>query len=165
MPLPPPGAPQTLCNIFSRPDSISETNKKGKRLDSLASRVTRFAIGASVVEGCQATGAFGCPLFPVHVQGQPLLQVLLGPDTVDALLRLAEAAVGPLHRVARRPQQLVIEELQRLPGPGMARPLFAIALLSSSYASAEPILITRDAKLSIFAGFSVPCRISMGIAL
>ena len=35
MPLPPPGAPQTLFYIFSRPDSISEKNKKGKRLDSL----------------------------------------------------------------------------------------------------------------------------------
>jgi len=61
--------------------------------------VTRFAIGANVVEGFQATGAFGCPLFPVHVQGQPLLQVLLGPDTVDALLRLAEEA--PLPQVAQ----------------------------------------------------------------
>ena len=35
MPLPPPGEPQTLWSIFSRPDFISAENKKGKRLDSL----------------------------------------------------------------------------------------------------------------------------------
>src|SRR5262249_54181312 len=72
--------------------------------ETLASRVTRFTIGASVAEGFQAASAFGGALFPVHVQRQSLLQVLLGPDAVDALLCLAEAAVGPLHRVARRLQ-------------------------------------------------------------
>src|SRR5262245_37923647 len=34
------------------------------------------------------------------------------------------------------------------PGPGMARPPFAIALLSSTYGCADPIRITRGAKLS-----------------
>ena len=48
--------------------------------------------------------AFGSALFAVHVQRQPLLQMLFGPGAVDALLRLAEAAVGSLHRVARRSQ-------------------------------------------------------------
>src|SRR5947209_9348430 len=82
--------------------------------DSLASRVASSTTGASVVEGFQATGAFVSALFPVHVQRQPLLQVLLGPDAVDALLCLAEAAVAPLHRVTRRPQQFVVQELQGL---------------------------------------------------
>ena len=39
--------------------------------------------------------AFGGPLFAVHVQRQTLLEMLFGPDAVDALLCLAEAAVTP----------------------------------------------------------------------
>jgi hypothetical protein len=34
----------------------------------------------------------------------------------------------------------------------MARPPFAIALLSSFYASVDPILVTRGAKVSIYVG-------------
>ena len=56
----------------------------------------------------------GGTLFPLHVQSEALLQVGFGPDTVDALLRLAEAAVGSLDRVAGRGQQFVVQELQRL---------------------------------------------------
>jgi hypothetical protein len=56
----------------------------------------------------------GGALFPLHVQSEALLQVGFGPDTVDALLRLAEAAVGSLDRVAGRGQQFVVQELQRL---------------------------------------------------
>src|SRR3954453_20430267 len=95
---------QPMASMVTRAPSRSRIS------DSLASRVTGFRIGASVVESLQAAGAFAGALFAVHVQRQPLLQVLFGPDAVDALLRLAEAAVGPLHRVARRPQQLVVQK-------------------------------------------------------
>src|SRR5262245_2096291 len=40
--------------------------------------------------------------------------MLFRPDAVDALLCLAEATVRPLYRVARRPQQFVVQEHQRL---------------------------------------------------
>src|SRR4051812_4866858 len=80
--------------------------------ETLASRVTGFRIGASVVEGLQAAGAFGGALFPLHIQREPLLQMLFGPDAVDAVLRLAEAPVRPLHRVARRSEQSVVQEHQ-----------------------------------------------------
>src|SRR5438105_2111387 len=39
------------------------------------------------------------------------------------------------------------------PGPAMARPPFAIALLPSFYACAHPLRVTRDAKLSVFSIF------------
>jgi hypothetical protein len=42
--------------------------------------------------------------------------MLLGPDAVDTVLCLAETPVRPLHRVTRRSQQLVIQELQRRVG-------------------------------------------------
>src|SRR5437868_2077181 len=44
-----------------------------RSFESLASRVTRFTMGASVVEGFHAAGALGGALFPVQVQRQPLL--------------------------------------------------------------------------------------------
>src|SRR5262249_31545752 len=88
--------------------------KNPEKVESLASRVTGFRIGASVVESFQGSGPLAGALFAVHVQRQALLQVLVGPGAVDALLSLAKATVGPLHRVARRPQQLVIQEHQRL---------------------------------------------------
>jgi hypothetical protein len=47
------------------------------------------------VEGFQAAGAFFGALFPIHVQRQPLLQVLLGPDAVDALLRRSRLFCEP----------------------------------------------------------------------
>src|SRR5436189_3045534 len=84
------------------------------KFETLAPRVTGFWIGASVVEGFQAAGAFGGVLFPLHIQREPLLQMLLGPGAVDAVLRLAEASVRSLHRVARRSEQPVIQEHQRL---------------------------------------------------
>ena len=58
--------------------------------------------------------AFGGALFPMHVKREALLQLLFGPDAVDAVLRLAEAPVGSLHCVARRSQQLIVQELQGL---------------------------------------------------
>src|SRR5947209_19783430 len=82
--------------------------------DTDASTVTGFRIGASAVQRFQRPGAFAGPLLAVHVQGYPLLPMALGPDPVDALLRLAVAAVAPLHRVARRSQQPLVQEQQRL---------------------------------------------------
>lgn len=68
-----------------------------------------------MVEGFQAAGAFRGALFALHVQREPLLQMLLGPGAIDAVLRLAEASIRPLHRVARRSEQPVVQEHQRLP--------------------------------------------------
>src|SRR5262245_25278450 len=82
--------------------------------DTDASAVTGIRIGASQVQGFQGPGTFGGPQLAVHVQGDALLPMAFGPDPVDALLGLAVAAVAPLHRVAGRSQQLVVEEHQRL---------------------------------------------------
>src|SRR5262245_35973364 len=107
------GASVTLILRTLNPRGVTSRCCTKVLSETLASRVTGFRIGASVVERLQAAGAFTGVLFAVHVQRQPLLQVLLGPGAVDALLRLAEAAVGPLHRVARRPQKLVVQKHQR----------------------------------------------------
>src|SRR5262249_23887147 len=110
-----------LAHVCTLPLSPGRTPRRvilasNRRIsETLASRVSRITIGASVVEGFQTTGTFGGALLAVHVQRQALLQVLLGPDAVDTLLRLAEAAVRPLHPVTRRPQRLVVQEHQRPP--------------------------------------------------
>jgi hypothetical protein len=84
--------------------------------------------------------AFGGVLFAVHVQRQALLQMLLGPDAVDTVLCLAEAAVRPLHRVTRRSQQLVIQELQRLLQHRALQLVQALAqLLEPPHAGSQPL--------------------------
>ena len=82
--------------------------------DTVATVVTGFRIGASTVKGFERPGAFGGPLFAVHVQGESLFDVPLGPHAVDALLRLAETPVASLHCVACCPQQLIVQIQQRL---------------------------------------------------
>jgi hypothetical protein len=82
--------------------------------DTDASAVTGIRIGACAVQGFESADAITSPQFAVHVQGDALLAVAFGPDSIDGLLRLAVAPVAPLHRVARRTQQPVVQEAQRL---------------------------------------------------
>src|SRR5262249_54990943 len=93
--------------------AVHGAEKIEAELDTLATRVTRFRIGASVMQGFERPATSLRPQFPVHVQRQPLLDVPMAPHPVDALLRLAKAPVGTLHGVARRSQQTVVQELQR----------------------------------------------------
>ena len=57
-----------------------------------------------------------------HVQGDAVVDVLLGTDAVDRLLHFAVAAVAPLHGVGGRGKQFVIEECQGLVKVGRAKP-------------------------------------------
>src|SRR5262249_43748951 len=86
----------------------------GLVVDTHASAVSGIGIGASPEQGFESAGASASPQLAVHVQGDALLPVALGPDAIDGLLRLAVAPVAPLHRVAGRAQQLVVQGRQRL---------------------------------------------------
>src|SRR6516162_3451123 len=54
------------------------------------------------MQGLQGLGAARSALLAVQVEGQAAADLLGGAGRVDAALGLAEAAVAPFHRIARR---------------------------------------------------------------
>jgi hypothetical protein len=66
------------------------------------------------MQGFRGLCAIGRPLLPLHVQRDPLTDVLGRPHRIDALLRLAIAPVTSFYCIGSRRQELVISERQRL---------------------------------------------------
>jgi len=83
-------------------------------METVASRGLRIVSGASGMEGRQGLGATRGSLLAVQVKGETAAELLCGADRVDAALRLAETPVARVRPHARRSQQVVVQEQQRL---------------------------------------------------
>src|SRR5271157_4074946 len=85
----------------------------GSFYETVASTVLLSSPFTSVPQGFCRLFSGSCPFAPLHVQRDSLADVRRSPYRVDASLGLPVATVTSLHRVARRREQLVVQERQR----------------------------------------------------